>query len=127
MPYRNPEALREYQRRWVAERRAAALEGKACARCGDTDGPFDFHHVDPAEKVTHKVWSLSAAKRAAELAKCIVLCRSCHIDHHAVRLERCKRGHTLDEANVYTKPDGRRECRTCKAWRQRQWVARKSA
>lgn len=82
MPYRDPEAQREYQRRWMAERRAAALEGKTCARCGDADGPFDFHHVDPAEKLTHNVWSWSAKRREAELAKCVVLCRDCHVDHH---------------------------------------------
>lgn len=127
MPYKDAAAKRAYQRRWMAERRAAALAGKTCERCGDADGPFDFHHVDPAEKLTHKVWSLTPAKRDAELAKCIVLCRTCHQDHHAVRLERCQHGHTLDEGNVYVKPDGRRECRPCKARRQREYLERKAA
>jgi hypothetical protein len=121
VPYRDPDAQREYQRKWMANRRAAALEGKTCAVCGTADGPFDFHHVDPAEKLDHKVWSWTAAKREAELAKCLVLCRDCHIEHHRVLPLRCKRGHHFTAANTYVKPStGRRECRTCKADRAKQ-------
>lgn len=126
MPYRDPEAQREYQRKWMANRRASALEGKTCALCGSTDGPFDFHHVDPTQKLDHKVWSWTAKRRDAELAKCVVLCRDCHIGHHrALRPALCKRGHHFTEANTYIKPGtGRRECRICKADRAREYASR---
>ncbi|MEM1417446.1 MAG: HNH endonuclease [Myxococcota bacterium] len=69
--------MREYQREWMAARRAKFFEGKACARCGATEG-LELDHVDPTEKVTHCVWSWSEQRRSEELAKCQVLCRRCH-------------------------------------------------
>ncbi|MFI7580564.1 hypothetical protein [Kocuria kalidii] len=39
-------------------------------------------------------------------------------------LRRCRRGHVQDGATVYTRPDGRRECRRCRRARQRVWRAR---
>ena len=36
------------------------------------------------------------------------------------RLE-CPKGHPYDGANVYMKPDGSRDCRTCKSDRRRAW------
>lgn len=36
----------------------------------------------------------------------------------------CKRSHPFDEANTLHKPDGSRQCRTCKAlWNQRRRAA----
>lgn len=41
------------------------------------------------------------------------------------KLTHCKRGHEFTEANTYRKPDGHRNCRRCRADRQRgllwQW------
>lgn len=72
-------AQREYQRQWIAARRAAWLAGKSCATCGATDN-LEVDHIDPLKKVTHRVWSWSEKRRQAELAKCQVLCTSCHLD-----------------------------------------------
>ncbi len=78
MPYSTREAQIEYQRNWMRQRRAKWLaENGPCVRCGIADR-LEVHHRDPAEKVTHSVWSWSEARRLAELAKCEVLCYNCH-------------------------------------------------
>ncbi len=58
----------------------AYFDGKACAKCGDADRKLTLDHIDPAQKVTHKVWSWAAARREAELAKCQPLCAACHVE-----------------------------------------------
>lgn len=82
MPYKSAEAQREYQRRWLAARRAEWIaEHGPCMECG-TDENLDVDHIDPATKLFEisTLWSLSKnnPKRVAELAKCQVLCESCH-------------------------------------------------
>lgn len=71
------EAQREYQRKWLAERRASWFRGQRCADCGTSEN-LELDHTDPAAKVDHKVWSWSQVRRAAELAKCVARCESCH-------------------------------------------------
>jgi hypothetical protein len=119
MPYRDREAKRAYQRQWIQERRSEYLEGKNCAFCTATED-LEVHHFDPGAKVSHAVWSWSKVRREAELAKCIVLCRACHIRrHHEKRQTHCKRGHELTRANLYVKPSsGTGECRTCRSLRR---------
>lgn len=78
MPLADKTALREYQREWIAERREAFFAGKSCAECGSTD-QLELDHIDPSLKVTHRIWSWSAPRRNAELAKCQVLCADCHL------------------------------------------------
>ncbi|WP_051531721.1 HNH endonuclease [Sphingomonas sp. URHD0057] len=39
----------------------------------------------------------------------------------------CQRGHALSPPNTYATPDGRRQCRTCAAGRQRAYKARAAA
>lgn len=78
MPYADPEQQRIYQREWIAERRAAWIAANGpCAACG-SDDRLEVDHIDPAQKVTHRVWSWAPERLAAELAKCQVLCRECH-------------------------------------------------
>lgn len=71
------DAKREYQRKWVAQRRAEFFTGKVCVHCG-SDEELRLDHIDPAQKIDHKVWSWSALRREAEIAKCQVLCEPCH-------------------------------------------------
>lgn len=78
MPYKDPEKQREYARKWIAARRAEWLADKFCVVCGSTE-ELEVDHIDRATKVDHKVWSWSSARREAELAKCQVLCKSCHL------------------------------------------------
>lgn len=55
----------------------------ACSKCGSME-MLHFHHVDPATKL----FNLAHADKyrrdllEAELAKCVVLCASCHKQHH---------------------------------------------
>lgn len=71
------EQQRAYQREWYARRRADWFAGKRCLVCG-TSKDLRLDHIDPTKKVSHRVWSWSAKRRAAELDKCQVLCE----DHH---------------------------------------------
>ncbi|MEO0322971.1 MAG: hypothetical protein AAF447_08435 [Myxococcota bacterium] len=76
----------------MAKRRAAFFAGKACVTCGATER-LELDHIDPAQKVHHCVWSWSEKRRAAEVAKCQVLCRRCHkrkTRHQVARLDEAK-------------------------------------
>ncbi len=77
MVIKDPEARRRYHREWYAKRRADWFKGKVCAKCGSID-ELELDHIDRAQKVSHKIWSWSLARREAELAKCQPLCRNCH-------------------------------------------------
>lgn len=77
MGYKDKEQQREYQRQWIANRRTRFFAGKFCARCGSTNR-LELDHKDPAQKVDHKVWSWSEARRNVEVAKCQILCNTCH-------------------------------------------------
>lgn len=82
MGYADPDRQRDYQRAWCRSRRQAFLEGKACIDCGSSDC-LEIHHVDPAKKVSHAIWSWGERRRVAELVKCVVLCVDCHRKHTA--------------------------------------------
>jgi hypothetical protein len=77
MPISDPDARRKYQREWVARRKASWYADKSCAVCGSTDD-LELDHVDPAQKVSHSIWSWSWERIAEETAKCQVLC----VHHH---------------------------------------------
>lgn len=116
MSYKDPKAQSAYQAGWIAGRRNAWLEANGpCKQCG-SDEDLELDHIDPAEKVTHRVWTLNKADRDRELAKCQVLCKKCHREktnamlrreiqhgtksgyaHYGCRCEDCTRANT--EAN----------------------------
>jgi 5-methylcytosine-specific restriction endonuclease McrA len=120
MPYKDLKRQRQYQREWMARRRADWLSGKACAHCGRT-GDLQVDHIDPGQKLEHKVWSWSASRRKAELAKCQVLCERCHQEkslrdrppvlhgthsryvHYGCRCAECKKAHAVTNAKYRTK------------------------
>lgn len=78
MPYADPDRQRQFNREWIARRRAEWFANKACYRCGTTRN-LRLDHRDPDTKVSHKVWSWSQERRDVELAKCQVLCHDCHV------------------------------------------------
>ena len=82
MPIKDVEARRAYDREWKAARRRRFLEGKSCRDCGSADH-LQFHHLDPSEKTSHRIWGWSVPRIEAELAKCVVLCKGCHDGLHA--------------------------------------------
>jgi len=53
------------------------MEGKSCLVCGTTES-LEVDHVDPTQKVAHRIWSWAIPRRDAELAKCQVLCTEHH-------------------------------------------------
>jgi|SRR5690625_24298 len=77
MAYADGDRQREYQRNWMRKRREAYFNGKRCEQCGSTQD-LELDHIDPSKKLSHKIWSWSAKRRAAELSKCQVLCTDCH-------------------------------------------------
>lgn len=91
MPYRNPDIQRAYSRKWIAARRAEYFKDKVCAWCG-LSVDLSLHHIDRTSKVSHKIWSWTEDRRLRELAKCVVLCRSCHSKHHADEMKRWTHG-----------------------------------
>lgn len=77
MPYKDPAKQRAYCTSWMKARRDSYFDSKACVRCGATE-LLELDHIDPAEKTSHRIWSWREERRAAEMAKCQVLCRACH-------------------------------------------------
>ena len=76
------QARRDYDLAYRNKRREAWIDsqGRICALCQSVDGPWEIDHIDPATK-EHRVvslWSRTRAVRDYELAKCQLLCESCH-------------------------------------------------
>lgn len=69
---------RDYNRKWVAARRAAFFSGKSCAQCGSTQN-LELDHVDPSTKIHHAIWTWRESRRLAEASKCQALCHDCHL------------------------------------------------
>lgn len=126
-PYADAAAQREYQRAWVAARRAEWLRGHFCEWCNSGDD-LHVHHRDPARKVSHNIWSWGEARRASELAKCVVLCRPCHQRAHseARRLEAELRN-PHGTVNRYKLGCACDSCREANTLRQREAKARRAA
>lgn len=87
MPYKNLEAKQEYQRQWIAKRRAEFFEGKVCVTCGSKDR-LELDHIDRTTKVASSIWSWSQERRNEEIAKCQVLCHGCHLDKTKIQMDR---------------------------------------
>lgn len=79
-PIQRREYIRSYQRRWMAIRRQQWIEANGpCRSCG-SGVDLEVDHVDPLSKSCNPamIWSRRAEVRDVELAKCQVLCSSCH-------------------------------------------------
>ena len=73
--------MKAYQNRWLAERRMTWIkENGPCKHCGTWDN-LEVDHINPAKKKypAAKLWSRRKSFRDRELAKCQVLCKSCHL------------------------------------------------
>ena len=70
---------REFYFNVVRPRRVKWLEDNGpCVDCGSWID-LEADHVDPKEKISHRVWSWSDSRREMELSKCVPRCRSCHL------------------------------------------------
>lgn len=72
------EYLKNYQRNWVAKRRADFFVDKFCLWCGSTE-KLELDHIDPSTKIANAIWSWSEPRRLAEISKCQILCHNCHL------------------------------------------------
>lgn len=65
----------------MKKRRESWIEGQGgkCAKCGSRDG-LEVDHIDPSTKGMSPagIWARKEESRVAELAKCQVLCYTCH-------------------------------------------------
>jgi 5-methylcytosine-specific restriction endonuclease McrA len=78
MPYKDSDAQRAYQNEWTKRQRTTWLrQNGPCAVCGSWED-LQVDHVEPGEKVSHRIWSWSASRRDVELEKCQALCLPCH-------------------------------------------------
>lgn len=114
MPFKNPAKKMEYQREWYASRRlkGIGLLGGKCVQCGATEN-LEFDHIDPAMKSNHRIWSWSWARINEELAKCQLLCVSCHYTKTLVFISTAG-GTWATRKNHHKKGCG---CRSCCAMR----------
>lgn len=121
VPYKDPGRQREYQRVWLANRRAEYFADKVCVRCGK-DKHLDIDHVDPMQKVSHRIWAWSRKRREAELAKCQVLCRDCHNAKTAIDMGWQPGVHGASQ--VYSKGCRCEVCRESHRQRMKEWRER---
>jgi 5-methylcytosine-specific restriction endonuclease McrA len=95
MPFSDKEKKNEAQRNRVAQRRLQGVQllGGECKTCGSKDN-LEFDHIDPKTKVSHRIWSWSWDRIEVELAKCQLLCHTCHKDKTKASYEPIKHGTT---------------------------------
>lgn len=143
MPNKDPEKRREAQRRHYRKhkervmgrvhqrekgRREEFFTGKSCLQCGKTDKScLQIHHFDREDKVANNstIWGWVKERRQAELAKCIVLCKPCHLGVHAKEMRKepthgTKAGYTHHKCRCDA-------CKAAYAGCMRKWRARKKA
>lgn len=107
----DPQNMRAYKREWVAKRRADWLaEHGPCVQCGSADF-LEVDHIDRTTKIDHNIWSWSQVRRDAELAKCQVLCRDCHLAKTIAEKPQAKHGSSRRYEDYGCR------CVVCKAWR----------
>jgi hypothetical protein len=83
MPFKNIEDKRRFDRERVKKRRDQwiSLNGP-CRLCGSVER-LEVDHIDPDQKMSHRIWSWSKERRESELLKCQVLCKKCHVEKTA--------------------------------------------
>lgn len=79
MPFKLKQDKQKYQREWCAKRREEYFKDKSCLECGSTYR-LELDHIDPDDKLSHRIWSWSKQRRELELSKCQVLCHDHHLE-----------------------------------------------
>lgn len=121
MSYKDKAVQSAYQSGYLKGARRAWIETNGpCRVCGSWDD-LEMDHIDPKDKTTHRVWSLSRERRTEELKKCQVLCAKCHQQKTTAQLSKPL---THGTTNGYKKHGCR--CAACKAVMKAQLAARKA-
>lgn len=116
MTYSDKNKQREYQRAFLRRRREKWLaDNGPCRVCGSTKN-LTVDHKESKDKVTHNVWSWSEVRRSAELAKCQVLCESCH---KKKTLENQEYAVNAEHGNYTMYVKYKCKCRLCVEWKRR--------
>ena len=95
-----------------------AMMGGRCVVCG-SDECLEFDHIKPQDKsfnISCYYGSLESIK--AELEKCQLLCRACHLEKTKREVRsgsHCKQGHKFSVRN------GRNFCKECDKIRKTKW------
>lgn len=118
--------LRAYEKMKQRRKEYFDINGP-CVRCGSFDN-LELDHIDPTEKEDHKVWSWSEERRRIELAKCQVLCESCHLEktkeYFQIYFVKKDNDRVCGTVNKYW--HGHCRCDLCKAahreWRHDQYL-----
>lgn len=105
------EEKRVYQLNWITARKKKYIEQMGCCYFCGSHEKIEIHHLDPAKKNTHKIWSYSEDKIEAELRMCVALCNSCHTKFHQLIRRRSEHG----TATAYRHGCRCGECRAAKA------------
>lgn len=115
------EYLRNFQRKWLAKRKADWIaEHGPCFKCG-SDIDLKVTHADPSTKLYDiaRMWSLALdnPKRISELAKCHVICDDCTDSVKAERIAQLL-SRRKNHGNSYGYNQLRCRCDLCKEWRK---------
>lgn len=72
------------QQRWFIGNLRILRAAQGCDDCGTSEGLLDHHHTDPSTKTysVSQMYNNSLEAFMDEIAKCTVLCRSCHKKRH---------------------------------------------
>lgn len=92
MPYAEPTTQREFQRQWVADRRAQYLEGKSCWACGTTENLRVVFPGGPLPRGGHTIWTWADSRREEALKQATVLCQ-----RHSAQLAALRAGRHVDD------------------------------
>lgn len=77
MPFKDRLKRNEYNKNWISNRRKEFFKNKSCVSCGSIE-KLELDHINPEEKISHRIWSWTESKRIEELKKCQILCHLCH-------------------------------------------------
>ena len=85
MPYKDPNKQREYQRKYIANRKTLFYKDKRCEECGKKDDLEPDHIVPRSISGRKKItYSWAPSRLEIEVAKhCRILCHACHVKRHA--------------------------------------------
>ncbi len=118
MPFKDAATRREYQRVWVANRRASWLaENGPCVVCQSWEN-LEVDHRDPKTKVSHRIWSWSKIRLLKELEKCQVLCH----EHHVAKKDNSRYGEEHYRAKLSSA-----DIQQIRAYRELNWSYRQIA
>jgi len=96
------EKKREYQKKWLANRRLEYFKDKKCVKCSSTED-LQLDHIDPKLKESPIIWSCNLKIRNKEIEKCQVLCQKCHREKTKVDLHNMNVGIPNLQARKLTK------------------------